>query len=29
MDEPVNGCNGHHVVGKDGMPLTEGLIGGN
>jgi hypothetical protein len=27
MDEAIYRRDGHHVIGKDGVPLTEGLIG--
>ena len=27
VDEAIDGSNGHHGIGKDGIPLTEGLIG--
>ena len=29
MHQPVNGSNRHHRVGKDAVPLAEGLIGRN
>lgn len=29
MHQPVNGSNSYHRVGKDAIPLTEGLIGRN
>ena len=27
VDQAIHGSHGHHGIGKDGIPLTEGLIG--
>ncbi len=29
MDEPINGCQCHGLIGEDFPPLAEGLVGGD
>ena len=29
VDELINRSDRHHVIGKNGIPLAEGLVGGN
>ena len=29
VDQPIDGCDGHRLVGEDLIPAAEGLVGGN
>jgi hypothetical protein len=29
VHQPIDGGDGHHVIGKNRIPLAEGLIGGD